>query len=126
MNDYGIVDGYHDGTFKPENRVTTAENSCIIQNPIKTIHGEGWTWIPGGGPCIILKKTGAGRTQLLEYLEFIESTDQGSTASDVVPPSLTVVTPGDKAGAVVFVASRTNEVRPSRKTEFAAVQLIKI
>ena len=47
--EYGIVGGYPDGTFKPENRVTRAETSVMFQNALKAIRGEGTAWGHSGG-----------------------------------------------------------------------------
>jgi len=42
--EYGIVGGYPDGTFRPENRVTRAEAAVMFQNTLSTIRGEGRQW----------------------------------------------------------------------------------
>ena len=39
--EYGIVGGYPDGTYQPENRVTRAEAAVMFQNTLKVIRGEG-------------------------------------------------------------------------------------
>jgi len=49
VEEYGIVGGYPDGTFRPERNVTRAESAVMFQNSLKVLRGEGTAWNYAGG-----------------------------------------------------------------------------
>ena len=52
MEQFGVVGGYPDGTFRPENRVTRAEASVMMQNASSLTRAAGTSWSGCGIFCV--------------------------------------------------------------------------